>query len=163
MRITALALALVVTSCATSPTPEEPPTLNAFLEKATSNPDADHLALYQAIDQSTDWMDSSVAGTQQAKEFTTAEGIRVFGARARFNSAQQLVYAEVKIEQGEHCLLARDLAARIGAKITIGPTDGPVPFGSLSRKNADSLLTLRTGDNSPCLGSLSARPKVSRP
>lgn len=163
MRIMTLALALVIASCAASPTLKELPTLNAFVEKATSNPHADHVALYQAIDQYTDWEASPEVGIQQAKEFTTAEGAKVLGARARFNSAQQLVYTEVKIEQGANCLLARDLAARIGAKITFGPTDGPVSFASISRKNADSLLTLRTSDNSPCLGSLAARPKVARP
>lgn len=163
MRITIVALALIVASCAVNSGPKDLSTLNAFLEKATSNPDNDQLALYQAVDQYTDWVDSPEAGVQQAKEFITADGVKVLGARARFNSAKQLVYTEVKMEQGSNCLLARDLAARIGAKITLGPTDRPVAFGSMSRKNANSLLTLRTSEKSPCLGSLAARPKVARP
>ena len=163
MRITAMALALVIASCAANPSPKNISTFDSFLEKATSDPDNNEIAIYQAVDQNSDWVDSPEAGVQQAKEFITADGVKVFGARARFNSAKQLVYTEVKVEQSSNCLLTRDLGARIGARITPGPTDGPVPFASMSRENAKSLLTLRTRDNSSCLGSLSGRPKVSRP
>jgi hypothetical protein len=162
MRTLAVSLALAVASCAANPSPRNLSTLNAFLEKATSKPDNDQLALYQAVEQNSDWIGSTEAGAQQAREFITADGVKVVGVLARFNSDKQLVYTEVKIEQGPNCLLARDWATRIGARVTFGPTDELVAFGSLSRENAMSLLTLRTSDNSPCLGSLAARTKVAR-